>query len=174
MRPTPRIRSFCKDLASTSSILQYVTRGKMNLPALFGRAFAINASKIWLVSSRHGNPGAISFYTFEEPKFVNIGSILIKGVSLKRELRNVSSKSKKNKYIFVKPPEDEELYELYLLIKNALPEPLDEGKPFTELRIVKEKFIALNFIDNETNLLCGPKITLRGYLTGGKVVRFGK
>lgn len=172
LRPTPRIRTFCKDLTSTSLIFQYIARGKMNIPALFGRAFAFSASKIWLVFSKHGNPSAISFYVLEDLNFKKIGEIFIKGVSLKRELKNISSKSRKNKYIFVSPPEYEELHGLYLLIKNALPEIIDKDEPFTELKIIKDKSIILNFIDSETNLLCGPKIILRGYSSEKEVMYF--
>lgn len=172
LRPTPRIRTFCKDLASTSSIFQYITRGKMNIPTLFSQAFTLNTGKIWLVSSKYGNPGTISFYTLENLKFKNIGSIIIKGVSLKRELKNISPKSRRNQYVFVSPPEHDELCKLYLLIKNALPEPLNKNEPFTELKIIKNKSIMLNFIDSETNLLCGPKIILRGYSSEKEVIFF--
>ncbi|MEM0285799.1 MAG: hypothetical protein QXW34_01470, partial [Candidatus Methanomethyliaceae archaeon] len=137
LRPTPRIRTFCKDLASTSSIFQYITRGKMNLPTLFSQALTLNANKIWLINSRHGNPGIIFFHVYEKSEFKNIGSIIIKGVSLKRELKNIAPKSKKNQYILISPPEYEELYELYLLIKNALPEYFNKNESFTELRIIK-------------------------------------
>lgn len=172
LRPTPRIRTFCKDLVSTSSIFQYITRGKMNIPALFSRALTLNASKIWLVFSKHGNPGAISFYVVEDFNFKNIGEIIIRGVSLKRELKNVPPNSRRNQCIFVSPPEHEELNKLYSLIKSALPEPVDKNKPSTELKIIKNRSVILNFIDSETNLPCGPKIILRGYSSEGEVIYF--
>lgn len=173
LRPSPRIRTFCKDLASASSIFYYSTRGKMNILTLFSYARVIGAKRLWLVKSKYGNPGGIFFYDIEKPERI-IGSIIIKGVSLKRELKNVFPKSTKNHLIHLIPPEDNQLYELYSVIKNAIPEIPYNNRLITKLKIIKSKYIELNFIESETNLLCGPRIFLSGYSIGDKVMYFEK
>jgi rRNA maturation protein Rpf1 len=172
LRPNPRVRSFCKDLASTSSIFHYITRGKMNMSAIFGYASSIRANRIWIVFSRYGNPGMINFFSLDENK--KIGIIFIKGVALKRELRNAYSKSTKSNSIQL-ILKDEKLRGLYEVIKLALPsEGISNGENITRIEISrnKEGFAEIQFFDNKTNLICGPKIIVKGYVKENKVEFF--
>ncbi|MCX8169553.1 MAG: hypothetical protein N3D72_00510, partial [Candidatus Methanomethyliaceae archaeon] len=98
--------------------------------------------------------------------------IIIRGISLKRELKGIFPKSTKDYYLNVIPPEDNELCELYSIIKKAIPEIPSINRPFTELKIIKNKYVELNFIESETNLLCGPRIILSGYSINEKVMYF--
>ncbi|MCQ5340918.1 MAG: hypothetical protein HA493_03415 [Candidatus Verstraetearchaeota archaeon] len=172
LRPNPRIRNFCKDLASTSLIFYYHTRGKMNILSLFSYASSIKANRVWIVYSRHGNPGMINFFNLDRNE--KIGAIFIKGVTLKRELSNVYSKSTKNNSIklFL---EDEKLKGLYELIKLAISsEEIFSSENITRIEISKNKegLAEIQFIDDKTNLLCGPKVIVKGYIKEDKVEFF--
>ncbi len=171
LRPNPRIRNFCKDLASTSLLFYYHTRGKMNILSLFNYASSIKANRIWIVYSRHGNPGMINFFNVDRNE--KIGAIFIKGVALKRELGTLYSKSTKNNSIKL-VLKNEELKELCELIKLAISSEEISNENITRIEINKNKegFAEIQFIDNKTDLFCGPKIILKGYIKEDKVKFF--
>ncbi|MCX8181637.1 MAG: hypothetical protein N3D12_00805 [Candidatus Methanomethyliaceae archaeon] len=166
LRPSPRTRTFCRDLGASSSIFQYYVRGKSNILSLMSYAYMNGAQKVWLVSSRHGNPGTITFYEVRSPYPTIIGSIIIKGVTLRRELGNLYPKSTRMRPLTLIPPKDDSLKDLHSLIKRSLPDDIPSKTPCTQLCIVRsaETSVELLFIESQTGLLCGPKISLSDYI----------
>ncbi|MEM4234666.1 MAG: hypothetical protein QXU75_05920 [Candidatus Methanomethylicaceae archaeon] len=168
LRPSPRTRTFCRDLVASSSIFQYHIRGKSNMLSLMSYAQMIGAHKVWIVSSRYGNPRAITFYDLSMPTPIIIGSMIIKGITLRREIRNLYPKSTRMRPLALLPPEDDSLKDLYSLLKRALPEDLSSKNKCTHLRIARssETKVELLFVESQTGLLCGPKISLGDYIWG--------
>ncbi len=165
LRPSPRTRTFCRDLAASSSTFQYLVRGKSNILSLMSYAHTSGAHKLWLVSSSHGNPKTITFYDVSKPPPAKIGYVVIKGVTLRREIRNLYPKSTRMRPLVLIPPQDNSLNDLYSLMKNALPETMPSKTPCTYLRIerLSEMRVGLLFIESQTGLFCGPKISLGDY-----------
>ncbi|MEM3816162.1 MAG: Brix domain containing protein, partial [Candidatus Bathyarchaeia archaeon] len=61
-RPTRRVRSLCKDLASSIPGLIRVNRGKMGLIEVAERAVSVGSEKFIVIDRWKGCPGRIRFY----------------------------------------------------------------------------------------------------------------
>ncbi|MGQ9759341.1 MAG: hypothetical protein ACUVQ5_02045 [Candidatus Methanomethylicaceae archaeon] len=165
LRPSPRTRTLCRDLVASSAIFRYHARGKSNMPSLLGYARISGAHRLWLIDSRHGNPSVLTTYNTEDLMPTKVGSIFIKGVALRREISGICPKSTRTRPIALPPPEEDELNDLYLLIRHSFPTIQPHKGPCTELRIrhSTEKKIEVLFIEGETGCICGPKIILGDY-----------
>ena len=101
LRPTRRVRTFVKDLHHILPNTYLVTRGKNNFSELLTFAVTNGIKKILMVSTWGGNPGKLLLYQFtEEKEFVQVPPvIIIKSVTLTRELKNYVNKRKMLKNI---------------------------------------------------------------------------
>ncbi|NHV60198.1 MAG: hypothetical protein HA492_02130 [Candidatus Verstraetearchaeota archaeon] len=165
LRPSPRTRTFCRDLAASSSTFQYIVRGKSNILSLMSYAHMSGTHRLWLVSSSHGNPKTITFYDVSKSPPAKIGYLVIKGVALRREIGNLYPKSTRMRPLILIPPEDNSLKDLYSLMKQALPSTTPSEALCTYLRIERpsDTGATLLFIESQTGLFCGPKISIGDY-----------
>ncbi len=165
LRPSPRTRTFCRDLVASSSIFQYYVRGKSNMISLLGHAHLSGACRLWLIGSSYGNPKTITFYDVSVCPPTKMGLLLIKGTTLRREIKNLYPKSTRSRPLEFLMPEDKSLMDLYSLISSALPKVFSTKSPRTQLRLGRnpENRIELSFVESETGLPCGPKITVGDY-----------
>ncbi len=88
-RPSQRIRSFIKDLASTFKEFARINRGKMTLDELAQYMFTYNVDYALIVNAYRGNPGSIDVYVLDESSMalVKVARLWISGVRLSREGR---------------------------------------------------------------------------------------
>ncbi len=86
-KPSPRLRSFVKDLASVIPGAIKVNRGKKTLEDLLYDSIEYKADRLIIVGERKGNPGSIKVYyvNSQEEKLVELALYVIKGVKLSRE-----------------------------------------------------------------------------------------
>ncbi|MEM1642334.1 MAG: ribosomal biogenesis protein [Desulfurococcaceae archaeon] len=88
-RPSPRTRSFIKDLASVLPRSQRVNRGHKTIVELAIEARRRNCSFLAIVSEKHGNPGAIHIYEVKDgyphPSVEVFVGVELGGVKLSRE-----------------------------------------------------------------------------------------
>ncbi|ABM80434.1 Brix domain-containing protein [Hyperthermus butylicus] len=87
-RPTQRIRSFVKDLASVLPNAVKINRGKATMRDLYYEAASIGANRVVIVAGWKGNPGSINVYEPVEPPDMElklIARLLLRGVRLSRE-----------------------------------------------------------------------------------------
>ncbi len=88
-KPSPRTRSFVKDLASIIPYSKTLTRGKKTLDELAVEAHRYRCKYFIVVGERRGNPSLIRIYmidyTGRYPKPVHTASIILRGVTLSRE-----------------------------------------------------------------------------------------
>ncbi len=87
-RPSQRVRSFVKDLASVLPRAVKVNRGKSTLRDLYYDAAGLGVKRVVVVSTWKGNPGTIWVYEpvdVPEPRLSLIASIRLRGVRLSRE-----------------------------------------------------------------------------------------
>lgn len=79
--PTPRIRTFCHDLAEVMPNVAYVNRGKMSNDEVAEKALEYGADRVVIVDRRHGRPGVLRFFRVGEsglvstPPVINVVSI---------------------------------------------------------------------------------------------------
>ncbi len=84
-RPSPRVRSFIKDLALVIPGGTRLTRGHLSMKDLAVEAQLAGADRVVVVGEKRGNPGIMRVYKVEGENLVNIVSFIVKGVSLSRE-----------------------------------------------------------------------------------------
>ena len=86
-KPSPRLRSFVKDLASVIPRTLKLNRGKKTLEDLLYDAIELIADRLIIVGEKKGNPGSIRVYLVdrEEEKLRELAFYSIKGVKLSRE-----------------------------------------------------------------------------------------
>lgn len=183
LRPSPRTRTFCNDLVATSVDFSYHLRGKTSLLLLSAHARGSGADRLWIISTRFGEPKLVECYDIAGKKPARIASLLMQRVALRRELPNTFRG--RGGPIQIHQPEDHSLVGLYSLLKATLgrgemPEGID---PTTELIISSSAdcLAELTFIHSRTGSFCGPKILLRDVRkwqreegSGGKVREEGE
>jgi U3 small nucleolar ribonucleoprotein protein IMP4 len=87
-RPSQRVRSFVKDLASVLPNAVRRNRGKATMRDLYYEAVSIGANRVVIVGGRKGNPGVISVYEPAEPpeeELRLLARLSLAGVRLSRE-----------------------------------------------------------------------------------------
>ncbi len=88
-RPSQRVRSFAKDLASILPYAYKVNRGKATLRDLYYDAVGYGAERVVVITVWRGNPGVIKVYKLAEPPeqgLVELAAIYLRGVTLRREI----------------------------------------------------------------------------------------
>ena len=84
-RPSPRVRSFVKDLVLVIPGAVRLTRGHLSMRDLAVEAQLVGADRVVVVGEKRGNPGIIRVYKVSGDSLVNIASFIVKGVALSRE-----------------------------------------------------------------------------------------
>jgi len=116
-RPSPRVRSLVKDLASILPGGVRFTRGHYSMEELAREASLLGADRIVVVGERRGNPGIIRVYDYDDSFNVrNIVSFIVKGVALSRELgRPLPSRPRPPLVVEAEPGVAEEFAEAFIL-----------------------------------------------------------
>jgi len=83
--PSPRTRTFVKDLVSVLPNAEKLSRGKLSLDLLGAVAADEGAEKVIIVKEFHGNPSALEVYAVRDAELVKEGEIRLRGVSLSSE-----------------------------------------------------------------------------------------
>jgi len=165
LRPSPRTRTFCNDLVSSTTDFNYYLRGKSGLLLLSTYAHSASAGRLWIVNSRFGDPNLIDCYDTSSGKAKKIGSLLVNRVILTRELKDFSPKSARGGHLRLVPPEHRALTNLYEMLVKATGELVPSDRSFTELRLEasRDHYAEMVFIDCEARAPCGPKIILDNF-----------
>ena len=166
-RPSPRIRSFCSDIESSSDLFIHVARGKQTQVDLVSLAKACNADCIMLVCSTKGNPGKIDMYQIHQLGLVKKLSLILKGVKLTREMGVRVSKLRRRP-VLVTATKQEEVLKVASAFAKLIGAPLVlNGFLSIGLNIafrsgIKE-LMTINFLDAASNTPCGPLIRVKSF-----------
>lgn len=108
--PSPRTRSFVKDLVSVTPGGLKVNRGHLTLDELAVLAVEQGADRVVIVGERRGNPSIIRVYTprGRPPRLVNIVTFIVKGVGLSREVGRPQPSTPQTLYV---DPQHESVYD---------------------------------------------------------------
>jgi len=91
--PTPRIRTFCNDLARAISGLVRVNRGKMSTDEIAEKALEYDAECVVIVDRWHGGLDSIRFFQIGESGLISVPPVLhVSGIRLRREFGVVKVK----------------------------------------------------------------------------------
>ena len=74
--PTPRIRTFCKDLARVIPNILHVNRGKMSINQVAEKALDYNVNHVAIVERWQGSPDRIEFFSIDSSGLVPVPPIL--------------------------------------------------------------------------------------------------
>ncbi len=84
--PTPRIRTFCSELARMIPGIVRVNRGKMSADEVAEKALECEADRTVIVDRRHGGPGDIKLFKIGETGLVSTPPMIhVAGIRLQRD-----------------------------------------------------------------------------------------
>jgi len=181
-RPTQRVRSFVKDLASVLPYAVKVNRGKASLLDLYYDAMAIGAKRVIVVGVKKGNPGIIRVYVPREPPEIGLDEIVVislSGVKLRREhpeaqktfnIRSLGIDARDIRDKIVGRVADT-LVRAFLAKLVVFDEDIEKVDVLVKLRI-EEKELIMTFVCSATGRVCGPTlrvIAVRDNVAGYRV-----
>ena len=106
-RPSPRTRSFIKDLVSLIPGAMKINRGHLTMEELTLLALSKGCDRLVVVGERRGNPSIMRIYDVQQGGvYKNIVSVKVLGVALSREIKR-SLPPRQPKDLYVKVENDE-------------------------------------------------------------------
>ncbi len=193
-RPSQRVRSFAKDLASVLPEAVKMNRGKATLQDLYYEAYARGAERVIVVGMKKGNPGVLRVYklgALPEEGLQLLSTISLSGVRLRREtpgsqrVFNVKSVGLDAQRIH----SEEAARAVDTLAKSFLARIVldeDQWERFDVIGVAEEKkgYLELVFICPHTRRVCGPTLRITAvtdveskihvYLVKGEVLPYAK
>jgi len=166
-KPSPKLRTFIKELAATIPFSIKVNRGKKTLSMLYIEALEMGAKNVIIGLERRGNPSGLMLYKVLERPLGLKREVLVKiaGVSLWREIADTVKPYNPSSIAVLSSEEAMDLTEA--LVKMFSAEPIfseREAKGFDILvKIVAKKNINLVIFENpSTKKIVGPIIKVSG------------
>lgn len=166
-KPSPKLRTFIKELAATIPFSVKINRGKKTLNTLYLEALELGAKNVIVGLERRGNPsGLILYRVLEKPRGLKKEALVkISGVSLWREIADAVKPYNPSSIAILSHDEAMELSEA--LVKMFFATPIfseHEALRFDILvKIVVKKNISLVLFENpSTNKIVGPIIKVSG------------
>ena len=193
-RPSQRVRSFAKDLASVLPEAVRINRGKATLQDLYYEAYARGAERVVVVGMKKGNPGVLRIYKpgmVPEEGLQLISTISLAGVRLRRETPG-SQRVFRVKTLGLdarKVSSEEAARVVDVLSKSFLAKIVlgeDQWERFDVVAVAEEKkgHLELTFICPHTRRICGPTLRITAvtdvesrihvYLEKGEVLPYAK
>ncbi len=164
--PSPRTRSFIKDLASCLPGILRVHRGKKTLLQLALEARRYGARYLLVVGERKGNPSLIRIYSiglyFERDSILkHIVSIVIRGVKLSREVPG-STRTYNVERVGVDSREcvSDECFKLADLFLKIFGSKLDLDKPDVWIVVSERNNMVKIVFRNRLGHIVGPAISV--------------
>jgi rRNA maturation protein Rpf1 len=163
-RPTPRIRTFCRDLTSAFPNITRVNRGKMSLDALAEKAIELNCDQVIVIGRWHGAPGKIGLYKVSLGLTAVSPLMIIQSIRLRREL-NQSSRINSS-LITLEPASSPELHRLAGCLSRffglpilSLHEVTDNHRVAMHLSYDSSRRVKMTFTLLERMVEIGPQVT---------------
>ena len=165
--PTPRIRTFCNDLARAISGLVRINRGKMSTDEIAEKVLEYDAERVVIVDRWHGGLDSIRFFQIGESGLISVPPVLhVSGIRLRREFSVVSK---------VKPALSlmAELSGRVLRVSEAVSkffgipiQPMDEttksDSALMRIMLDEHNRIVITFVVEPNHIEVGPRIIVSG------------
>jgi len=105
LRPTGRIRTFCRDLANSIPDVVRVNRGKMSRDGVAERAIELEADRVVVVDRWRGGLGKINLFRIVPTGLTSVPPLmLISGIRLRREFKEGTRRARSS--VITTEPED--------------------------------------------------------------------
>jgi U3 small nucleolar ribonucleoprotein protein IMP4 len=168
-RPTPKIRTFCRDLARSIPNVVRVNRGKLSLDGIVEKTLELNANQVIIVDRWKDGPGKIEFFKVGQEGLVPVPPIMyVSRIKLRREFDKVKTKPVRSLTITTSSENSNEILRIARSLSNFLNVPLSQmDKTVSKFKI--SMHISTNDLHRTqvTFMLClpenveiGPRITL--------------
>jgi rRNA maturation protein Rpf1 len=170
-KPTDRIRSFIKELTHVIPNAVRLTRGKQGFAEFCSEATSTGACRMLLVGAWHGNPGRLVFlqqdakgeWVFQPP------TILLKSVTLLRELGRDPPAPRTSLYVVPETPEDATPAESLAAALDATLTPRDRVPVTSDrdavLHVGLHHRSLLEFLSSTETEALGPTLHVKQFLT---------
>ncbi|MET1160704.1 MAG: hypothetical protein ABWW65_07070, partial [Thermoprotei archaeon] len=165
-KPSPRTRTFIKDLASMLPFAFKTNRGKKTLEDLGLEAYRRGARYIFVVGEKRGNPSLIRIYRLElaeKPHVKHFASIKIAGIKLLRENPEGSRVyNPESICVDYENCRSDQCYMLANIFIEIFHANIVKEKP--DIKLVLEEINNITIIKplNRLNKVCGPIIKVSG------------
>ncbi|AEM39787.1 Brix domain protein [Pyrolobus fumarii 1A] len=170
-RPTQRVRSFAKDLASVLPEAVKINRGKATLQDLYYEAYNYGAERVVIIGVKKGNPGVIRVYkpgALPEEGLQLMATISLRGVRLRRETPGAQRIFGVKKLgIDARRVNSEEAARVVdVVLKSFLGKLVlhgeDEWEKYDVIGLMEEKggIVELTFLCPHTRRVCGPTLRI--------------
>ena len=167
-RPSPRLRTFVKELAAVFPNAVRVNRGKKSLTELYSDAMSLNAARIIIIEQKKGNPGAIRIFDVNEPESRPV-TLIISNVRLLRETPGGATPYNVKSVALEIPSEPAIEGYVETFMKAFMLNPAMEGKHYdviVKLSATKSGNARVDFINPNTGKIVGPSFIIRKCLVG--------
>ncbi len=179
-RPSQRVRSFAKDLASVLPEAVKVNRGKSSLRDLYYDAVGYGAERVVVIGVWKGNPGLLRVYSVSldvsSPGLHLISEIRLAGVALRREIPGSQKIMGVRRLAIDATTAPRELGDVVdTFSRSFLASIVFEEERLSRfdvvLRVESSKPLTLAFYCTGTGRPCGPRLRVAGILdrVSGKV-----
>ena len=126
-RPTPRIRTFCRDLARSIPNVVRINRGKLSLDGIAEKALEFNADRVVIVDRWKGGPGKIELFKIGQEGLVPVPPIMyVAGIKLQREFDRAKTKPIRSLIITTPSDKSNEIIRIARSLSNFLNVPLSQ------------------------------------------------
>ncbi|OYT39812.1 MAG: hypothetical protein B6U89_03450 [Desulfurococcales archaeon ex4484_58] len=167
-KPSPRTRSFVKDLANTLPSSLRVTRGKKTLVEIGLEAYRFKTRYVFIVNEKRGNPSSIRVYGADYlgkmPRLKHTHTIILGGVKLTRE-NPESTRAYNPETININYDrcETDKCYKLADLLASIYHEILSD-KPDIEIELIEKNYVFFKPL-NRLGKICGPILKIKDVKT---------
>jgi len=165
--PTPRMRTFCSDLARVIPSTVHVNRGKMSTDEVAEKALEQDADRVVIIDRWHGGPGKINFFRVGESGLVSIPPVIhIAGIRLHREF-GVSKVKPALSLVLSEPNASEAVLRVADALSRFFGIPLRSVREAvraspTLMCVSRDKFhrIAITFMVEPEHVEIGPRVSV--------------
>lgn len=168
-RPTPRIRTFCRDLARSIPNVVRVNRGKLSLDGVAERAIEFGADRVVIINRWKGGPGKIELFEVGREGLALVPPIMyVAGIKLQREFDRARGKPVRSLIVTTPSEESDENMRIARSLSSFLNIPLSQMG-----EAVSKSQIAMHISSNDLHCIqitfmllhpktveIGPRVTL--------------
>ena len=166
-RPTGRIRTFCRDLASSIPDVMRVNRGKMSVDGVAEKAIELEADRVVVVDRWHGGPGKISLFLVSSTGLKSVPPVmLLSGIRLRREFEE-GTRRLRSSVITVEPETSPDLERIAGRLSQyfglpilSLDEATDSHRASMHLMFDSSRRLQITFLLLQRMVEIGPRVTL--------------
>jgi len=165
--PTPRIRTFCNDLARVIPSIVRVNRGKMSVDEVAEETLEHDADSVVIVDRWHGGPSSIKFFHLGESGLVLIPPIIhVADIRLRREFSVSKVKPARSLVLLASKNSEEvsrtaEAFSKFFSVPIlSMEEAFKAGSTLLRLARDKANRIVITFMVEPNHVEVGPRITV--------------